>query len=77
MSSNNSSLSSDKLRDGVTMPAFTTYQQSFDCSDFLMKSNISHFFESQCANVTNIENCILALFETHAAALMQHCQFEV
>ena len=77
MSSDNSSLSSDNLRDGVTMPAFTTYQPSFDCSDFLMKSNLSYFFESQCANVTNIENCILALIETHAAALMQHCQFEV
>ena len=163
MSSNNSSLSSNT---GVTMPAFTTYQQSFDCSDFWMKSNLSHFIESQaevfyyvnyinvnysvknwnvdckyllflqefffrlkpkqykkyqysrlfkktiwkliknkvniyneqlkfwrnnwrlhnwrsrkpqlqCANVTNIENCILALIETHAAALMQHCQFEV
>ena len=77
MSSNNSSLSSENLRDGVTMPAFTTYQQSFDCSDIWMKSNLSHFFESQCANVTNIENCILALVETHAAALMQHCQFKV
>ena len=77
MSSNNSSLSSENLRDGVTMPAFTTYQQSFDCSDFWMKSNLSHFFESQCANVTNIENCILALIETNAAALMQRCQFEV
>ena len=74
LSSNNTP--SENVFDSVTMPALT-YQQSFNCSDFWMRSNLTHFFESLCVNETNIENCVFTLLETNAAVLMHHCQFEV